>query len=144
MEGPDGSSAWLKKHGYPFAGELIPFGAAVIYKPTPVQDVAISKMEPSTRVGIFAAYKIEPGYKWGSERQTGKYLVWDLDAFLNVCLASDSPALKLARLRTPTTVCSVELPDGGWTFPLKLAYDQANYTLEGRKESVKYTHPLAF
>ena len=79
--GPDGSSPWLKTHGYPFTGELVPFGAAVIYKPTPVQDVAISKMEPSTRVGIFAGYKIEPGYKWGSEKQTGKYLVWDLDAF---------------------------------------------------------------
>ena len=63
---------------------------------------------------------------------------------MNVCLASDSPALKLARLCTPATVRSLEIPDGPWTFPLKVAYDLANYTYEGRKECLQYTQPIAF
>merc|ERR1712242_684642 len=101
-------------------------------------------MEPSSRIGIFAGYFIEPGYKWGSSTSTGKYHVWDVDSFQNVCLAANSPALKLARLRTPATVKSLEIPEGSWTFPLKIAYDLANYTLEGRKEALAYTQPTPF
>ena len=39
---------------------------------------------------------------------------------------------------------SLELPGGGWTFPLKVAYDLANHTYEGRKECLQYTQPTAF
>ena len=43
---------------------LIPFGAAVIYKPSPYQDVSITKMEPPTRIGIFAGYELHQGNIW--------------------------------------------------------------------------------
>ena len=66
----------------------------------------------------------------------------DIDDFVNVVLAADTPALKYsAALRDPHRVKAVELPDNDWTFPLKLGYDRVNYTLEGRKEAVQYVQP---
>ena len=43
VDSPDGGSAWIRTHGYEFPGTSIPFGAAVIYKPTPVHDFGTSK-----------------------------------------------------------------------------------------------------
>ena len=57
-----------------------------------------------------------------------KVYVWDIDDFINISLAHDAPALRMSgRLRRPATVAAVEVPDGPWTFPLKLEYDLTNF-----------------
>ena len=48
------------------------------------------------------------------------------------------------KLQRPAIVEALEVPDGPWTFPLKLEYDLANYTLEGRKQFVRYYEPTPF
>ena len=80
------------------------------------------------KVGVFAGYELAPGYSWSKN-----FLVWDLNDFVNMCLAIDAPALSLA-LQRPHVTNTVKLEEGGIVFPLKEKYDQANTTLEGREE----------
>ena len=58
-----GESPWSKTHGEQWNGPEIPFGAAVIYRPSDTVAVVPGKIEPTGRMGIFAGYQIEYGYK---------------------------------------------------------------------------------
>ena len=48
------------------------------------------KWDSSTSVGVFAGYRIKPGYTWH-----GKYLVWDLTEFVDLDFSLDGARLGL-------------------------------------------------
>ena len=57
-----GRTPWHKRHHFIFPGQLIPFGALVIYKPTPTKpSLQPRKFEPKGRHGIFLGYHMQPG-----------------------------------------------------------------------------------
>ena len=67
-----GQSAWYRRYGEEFTGQLIPFGAAVIFKPSPTK-YKTDKPLPTGMYGIFLGYRLAPGGTWD-----GEYLVEDL------------------------------------------------------------------
>jgi hypothetical protein len=87
----NGVCPYNKAHGTEFAGNHIPFGARVSYKPSPTKktDTHLKWAAPS-RVGVFAGYKLHSGYRW-----KGEYLVWDLDEFLHRRFAQIGPTIFL-------------------------------------------------
>ena len=54
---------------------LIPFGAAVIFKPSPTKG-HVDKPLPTGQQGIFWGYRFAPGGRWN-----GEYLVENLEYF---------------------------------------------------------------
>ena len=59
----------------PLRGELVPFGHAVYFLPSPTKYSA-SKMAPRMQPGIFLGYRLAPGGRWN-----GEYLAVDLSDF---------------------------------------------------------------
>ena len=121
------ASSWCQTHGEEFSGKVLPFGCKVVYKPSATKRVGRDqpKMAPTTRIGVFAGYVLNPGYSWSKS-----YLVWDLTDFVDMDFRVDAKALRNEH-RSPSVTQEVWLADEGITFPLKQAYDRANGTLEG-------------
>ena len=71
----DGDSAYNRRHkkGH-FKGELLMFGCAVGYMPTPQQSAKEPLYQPTAKRGIFVGYYVHPGGIWKKE-----YQVIDLD-----------------------------------------------------------------
>ncbi len=120
-------SAWELTYGEDFPGKRLPFGCLVSYIPSQTKGLSgsVAKWDPSAREGIFAGYKLRPGYKW-----SGIYLVWDLRDFFGVSLQRDSGYQNIG-FHDPHQSSRSELYDGKLTFPLKERYDRANATTEG-------------
>ena len=73
----DGDSAWNARHGLgQWTGPIIPFGAKVVYRPTPHHAKDQQKFEPNGRFGIFLGYHLLNGCKW---KRNGGLLVCDLE-----------------------------------------------------------------
>ena len=121
-------SAWTLTHKKEFKGKLFAFGCGVWFKPSPTKYTP-TKWDGRAMFGIFAGYKINPGYNW-----SGEYYVWDLDQFLEVCLSSDVSG-KVAKNIKPHSTKAVTLGSRGVLFPLKARYDWYNNTIEGREKS---------
>ena len=119
------NSAWYNTHGSSFHGKLIPFGAKVIFRPSPIRLDGPPKMSPQTAVGIFAGYTIQSGYTWH-----GEYKVWQLEDFATACMSTDARHTAKA-FKQPQRVKAIELPIEGISFPLKQNYDVLNNTLSG-------------
>ena len=86
-----------------------------------------TKWTDRSRPGAFGGYEMKPGYEW-----SGRYLVWDLDAFQGANLfATTKKCMKTHN--DPHGVRAIRLPVDGISFPLKPAYIKANDTLEGRE-----------
>ncbi len=98
-----------------------------VWFPLPTKGLtgSIGHWGPSAREGVFAGYKIRPGYQWA-----GQYLVWDLRDFIGVSLQRDTGVHNIG-LRSPHQSSKVELYNGELFFPLKARYDRVNATLEG-------------
>ncbi len=120
-------SAWELKYGSPFEGALLPFGCLVSYLPSPTKGLegSVAKMDPSAREGVFAGYKMKPGYGW-----SGEYLVWDLRDFMGVTLQRDE-GFKNIGFHSPHVSSRVALFANKLHFPLKERYDRVNSTIEG-------------
>ena len=84
-----------------------------------------------SRLGVFAGYKMKNGYEW-----TKRYLVWDLDVFLNANLRADVELAQLKEVK-PHEVRRIRKPPGEITFPLQAAYNEVNDTLQGRKAAIQ-------
>ena len=78
-EGFPNMSKWCARTGSEFDGQVLPFGAAVMYLPTP-ERLTTSKASPKLRPGVFVGYRL----KGGGGRWRGEYLVYDLDSFIGV------------------------------------------------------------
>eukprot|EP00971_Amphidinium_carterae_P094910 1877943-Amphidinium_carterae.2 len=63
----DGVSAWDRRHGEEFKGKLIPFGAMVNFKQTPVKEDKQMKFAPRSVPGLFLGYHLGTGQKWKGE-----------------------------------------------------------------------------
>ena len=85
-----------------------------------------STWEDRSRPGVFAGYEMKPGYEW-----SGRYLVWDLDAFQNANLFATTKKC-MVNHNDPHGVMRIRMPVEGIRFPLKEACLKANDTLEGR------------
>ena len=59
----DGTSAWSKRHGDHYSGELFPFGCRVLYKPlfTTAIGASTHKFDKDTDSGIFVGYELKSG-----------------------------------------------------------------------------------
>ena len=77
-------TAWKKAFGEEVAGKLIPFGATVLFKPSPTRRMH-SKFRPKGILGIFAGYKFFPGGHWAK-----RYMVWPIRMFRGTCLREDA------------------------------------------------------
>ena len=59
-------SPWCRRHGEEFKGLRLPFGTEVIFLPANTKsDIDVRKWDGTGHPGVFAGYKIEPGYVWG-------------------------------------------------------------------------------
>ena len=67
-----GLDAWSQRYGAPFPGQLIPFGAAVWFKPAKTKLVT-DKPLPTGVFGVFSRYRFAPGGTWN-----GEYLVEEM------------------------------------------------------------------
>jgi hypothetical protein len=68
-------SAYENRHGAPFQGMLIPFGAVITYRPPPGKEgLDLLKFEPRIRKGIFMGYHFHSGGRW-----SGDYIVLDCE-----------------------------------------------------------------
>ncbi len=77
-----GASCYFRAFGERFPGLRIPFGCKVSFLPAPTKQCHDGKWEPKLVLGVFAGYKIRPGYTW-----QGEYLVWDLDELVGITVA---------------------------------------------------------
>ena len=113
---------------------LIPFGAAVIFKPSPTKG-HVDKPLPTGQQGIFLGYRFAPGGRWN-----GEYLVENLEYFAGLDFSSD--AVGHSRVLSPHVTKQVRVPgSGSVTFPFKQHYDKVNFTLEGVRG--EYRHDSA-
>jgi hypothetical protein len=110
----DGNSAWNRRHktGH-WEGKLVPFGALIDFKPSPVQlqAGALPKFSPG--------YHLHPGGRW-----KGEVLVTSLADFRAV--------LNGERKRAPIHIIrKIVLPIGApFSFPLKARHERLTRTLE--------------
>jgi hypothetical protein len=115
---------WERLRNEPFHGDRFPFGCQVIFKPSETRKlsdgVKHEKWDPKGRVGIFAGYKLHPGYDW-----KGEYLVWDRASFQHSDLRSVATHLH-QRVGKPYVTRLCTLPEVGITFPLKEHYEKVN------------------
>mgnify|MGYP003345448369 FL=1 len=84
----EGDSAYNKRHraGHIDRKKLIPFGALVQFKPSPVAKKQPKKMAPTTIPGILVGYLTNPGERW-----TDGYLCMPLDDFAGCSMHRDTP-----------------------------------------------------
>jgi len=113
-------SPWHSLWDHEFPGARFPFGSAVIFQPTS-QRVEGARWDAPGRIGVFAGYKIHPGYSWH-----GEYLVWELTSFRRADLWCSSTRHNQSNVGTPHVTRMCELPVDGLTFPLKADYDRIN------------------
>ena len=119
-----GQTAWYRRYGEEFTGQLIPFGSAVIFKPSPTK-YKTDKPLPAGMYGIFLGYRFAPGGAWN-----GEYLVEDLSYFADLDFRMDAPGHRKAL--SPHVTKQVRRPQGSTIpFPLKKHYDRINFSLEG-------------
>ena len=91
-------------HDDPFAGEQVPFGALVFFKPSPTRENPFSdKFDPKAVPGIFAGYELNAGMRWSR-----KYAVWALMDFVTASLAYDCEGIPL-KLKQPQIVEVVKM-----------------------------------
>jgi len=101
---------------------LIPFGAAVIFKPSPTKG-RIDKPLPSALQGIFLGYRFALGGTWN-----GEYLVESLEYFADVDFSYS--AVGHSKVLSPHVTKQVRLPKGGEViFILKEHVDRVDFTL---------------
>ena len=122
-----GISAYYKRFKKHYNGKAFPFGCGVFFKPAPTK-YHQAKSWPAMVYGIFLGYQIGPGGK-----RTGRYLVADLDDFVERDLSAE--AASTDHNLYPQVTEQVELGDWGIRFPLKSRYEWYNCTLEGRTAS---------
>ena len=119
-----GESNWERLSKEPFHGIRFPFGCQVIYKPSDTRKLADGmkheKWDAKGRIGIFAGYKLHPGYGW-----KGEYLVWDRASFQHSDLRSVSTHLH-QRVGKPYVTRLCVFPEAGISFPLKEHYEKVN------------------
>ncbi len=118
-----GTSPWEKTHGAAFHGARYPFGCLVVFKPNEVRTTD-HKWSPKAEYGVFAGYKLSPGYTW-----RGEYLVWPLKEFMRADLLITSTKFKQRGVASPHSTKCVELPETGLSFPLKADYERVNQSL---------------
>ena len=70
-------------------------------------------MEPTSIIGVFAGYELASGCRW-----SGIYMVWSLEAFVDIVLSSKSCMLA-RKQRKPHKTKAVEFLEEGICFPLK-------------------------
>merc|ERR1711978_184885 len=120
------STPWFLTHDKHFEGLQLPFGCAVRYLPnkTEVQKREgktvwkdkQAKWDARSRLGVFAGYRMKSGYEWSK-----RYLVWDLDAFVDANLRADVDFSQLKGVK-PHEVRRIRKPPGDFSFPLLSAY----------------------
>jgi hypothetical protein len=125
----DGTSPWYLRFKEHFKGKSIPFGCGVWFLPAPTK-YKNPKAFPARSLGIFLGYRLHPGGRWN-----GEYLVAELDDFINANLDVGASGTKF-RI-SPHITERVDLGARGVCFPLRPAYERANETLVGRKDSAK-------
>ena len=109
--GKEKDTPWEKLWNQPFHGTTLPFGCLVIFKDNVERrDTALRKWDHKGSLGVFAGYRIHPGYTW-----KGEYLVWELDSFQKSDLQTLSTYWQ--GVLHVTKVC--HLPAAGLSFPLK-------------------------
>ena len=95
---------WKLRFEEDFPGQLIPFGAKILFWNNPKRvDNTSGKTSPTANDGIFLGYHIQPGFAW-----KGEYLVAKLEA-LDYHAETGSITVQRAR--------RVELIAGGFVFP---------------------------
>ena len=104
LKGDD--APWKLRFDEDFPGQLIPFGAKILFWNNPKRvDNTSGKTSPTANDGIFLGYHIQPGFAW-----KGEYLVAKLEA-LDYHAETGSITVQRAR--------RVELIEGGFVFPLR-------------------------
>ena len=97
---------WKLRFDEDFPGQLIPFGAKILFWNNPKRvDNTSGKTSATANDGIFLGYHIQPGFAW-----KGEYLVAKLEA-LDYHAETGSITVQRAR--------RVELISGGFVFPLR-------------------------
>ena len=95
---------WMLRFEEDFPGQLIPFGAKILFWNNPKRvDNTSGKTSPTANDGIFLGYNVQPGFAW-----KGEYLVAKLEA-----LDYHADRITVQRARR------VELIEGGFVFPLR-------------------------
>ena len=115
-----GQTAWYRRYGEEFSGQLIPFGSAARFKPSPTK-YKTDKPLPTGMYGIFLGYRFPPGGAWN-----GEYLVEDLSYFTDLDFRVG--ALGHRKTLSPHITQQVRRPQGSTIqFPLKKHYDNVNF-----------------
>ena len=111
----NGKTSHEHRFGYKFKGLIIPFGAAVSYKPHGEDADALHKFGPRTRTGIFIGYYLHHGGKW-----SGDYLLYDLEKLTK---ATDFHHVHLVRVKEMIKPKSIEFPLANGSHSLLLGDD---------------------
>ena len=112
---------------------LVPFGAAVIFKPSPTKGI-VDKPLPAALQGMFLGYRVALGGTWN-----GEYLVESLECFADVDFSYS--AVGHSKVLSPHVTKQIRLPrDGDAEFALTAHVGKVNFTLEG----VRGEHPKEF
>jgi hypothetical protein len=118
------ASNWERLYNEPFPGTRFPFGSLVIYKQSDTRKLSDGtkheKWDAKGRLGIFAGYKLHPGYGW-----KGEYLVWDRASFQHSDLRSVAMHAH-QNVGKPYVTRLCLMPEAGITFPLKDQYERIN------------------
>ena len=104
-----GQSAWSKRSGEEFRGQLIPLGTAVIFKPSPTK-LAPHKPLPSASFGILWGYRFALGGHW-----SGECLPEERPDFVDVEFRMDSP--RYSKSLSPHATKQVRQPKDGDSLP---------------------------
>jgi hypothetical protein len=123
-----GPSRWFRRFPTNLPDNACHLDAVSLTCLRPRKQIPQGKWDPVMRAGIFAGYRMRPGW-----HRKDEYLVWDMTDFA-LRLSSTHPALG-TRLNSPHVTCRVHLHEGRLTFPLKAEYERANSTLEGIRAS---------
>ena len=101
--GDEDASAFEHVHGYSFNGQLIPFGALVLYKLNPRDRAEYLKFDPTAVHGLCVGYHMEPGYRW-----SGDYYVLNLETLRTSNLATDK--IRTRRVKEIELIYPVRFP----------------------------------
>lgn len=123
---------WKLRFGEDFPGQLVPFGAKVLFwNHTKRVDNTAGKMSPTANDGIFLGYYVQPGFAWNGEYFVAK--LEDLDYH------AENGSITVQR------ACRVELAEDGFVFPLR-ALQEAKEPKPDRLEDnvVSESRPIPF